>query len=99
MSFVKQHKDGSVSIALYVQPKASRTRIVGRHGGALKLSITAPPVDGKANEAVSKFVAKILKVPKSSVSIASGQSSRMKLIHIEGIAVDAAKAILQPYLE
>jgi uncharacterized protein (TIGR00251 family) len=99
MSFVKEQKDGSVSIALYIQPKASRNRIVGLHGDALKLSITAPPVDGKANEAVSKFVAKIFKVPKSAVSIASGKSSRTKRIHIEGITFDTAKAILQPYLE
>ena len=99
MSFIQEHEDGSVTIALYIQPKESRTRIVGLHGDALKLSITAPPVDGKANGAVSKFIAKLFKVPKSSVSIVSGKSSRTKRIHLDGIAFDAAKAILQSYLE
>ena len=97
--FLKEAEDGSITIAFYIQPKASRNRIVGLHGNALKLSITAPPVDGKANEAVNKFVAKFFKVSKSSVRIASGKNSRNKLIHIDGITFDTAKTILQSYLE
>ncbi|HIJ79665.1 MAG: DUF167 family protein [Desulfobulbaceae bacterium] len=99
MSYLLENEDGSVTIALYIQPKASRNRIVGLHGNALKLSITAPPVDGKANEAVSKFIAKLFKVPKTAVDIVSGQSSRNKRIRLETISLAEAEAIIQSQLD
>lgn len=55
--------NGEVILALYIQPKASRTRFLGMHGDELKLAITAPPVDGKANKAVISFLAKFLAFP------------------------------------
>jgi hypothetical protein len=60
--------------------------ITGELGDALKLSLTAPPVGGKANEACIEFFAKLLKVPRSSVSIAAGQTSRNKVIRIVGLS-------------
>ena len=76
---------GSVRISIYVQPRASRTEVVGLHGDAVKLRIAAPPVDGEANDEVVRFLAKTLGVPASSVSVVSGSSSRRKIIEVSGV--------------
>jgi uncharacterized protein (TIGR00251 family) len=75
----------SVSFAVKVHPRAKKDSITGELGDALKLSLTTPPVDGRANEACIKFFAKLLKVPRSSVTIASGQTSRNKVIRVAGV--------------
>jgi len=75
----------SVSFAVKVHPRAKKNAITGELGDALKLSLTTPPVDGRANEACIEFFAKLLKVPRSSVTIASGQTSRNKVIRVAGV--------------
>lgn len=82
MSPVTQQADGLL-LNLYIQPKASRDQIVGTHGDELKIAITAPPVDGKANAHLTKFLAKQFKVAKGQVSILKGELGRHKQIHIE----------------
>lgn len=77
---------GAITFAVRVHPRAKKTSITGELGDALKLAITAPPVEGKANEACIEFFAKLLKVPRSSVTIAAGRSSRNKVIRIAGVA-------------
>ena len=77
---------GGISIAIKLQPRARKNAITGQVGDALKVSLTAPPVDGKANQACIEFFANLLKVPRSSVTIASGQSSRNKVIRIAGVS-------------
>jgi hypothetical protein len=74
------------SVSVRIHPRARTNAITGKFGDALKLSLTAPPVDGKANEACIDFFAKLLKVPRSSVSIAAGQSSRNKVIRVVGLS-------------
>lgn len=69
-------------LRLYAQPKASRDKIVGLHGDELKVAITAPPVDGKANAHLAKFLAKQFKVAKSSVVIEKGELGRHKQVRI-----------------
>ena len=76
---------GRVSFAVKVHPRAKKNAITGELGDALKLSLTTPPVEGRANEACIDFFAKLLKVPRSSVSIASGQSGRNKVIRVAGV--------------
>jgi len=76
-----------VTFAVKVHPRAKKNAITGEAGDALKLALTAPPVDGKANEACIEFFARLLKVPRSSVTIAAGQSSRNKVIRVAGAAV------------
>ncbi len=88
----------SVSLSIHVQPKASRTRLAGLHGEAFKLCITSPPVDGKANAAVIQFIAKLFKIPKAAVILASGEASRDKRLVLTGISMAQAEAILQPFL-
>jgi uncharacterized protein len=68
-----------------VHPRARKNAITGIVGDALKLALTAPPVEGRANEACIAFVANFLNVPRSSVTIAAGESSRQKLIRIAGV--------------
>ena len=75
-----------VTFAIKVQPRARKNAVVGTLGDALKVSLTAPPVDGKANQACIDFFAKLLKVPRSSVTIAAGQTSRNKVIRIVGLS-------------
>jgi uncharacterized protein (TIGR00251 family) len=82
---VQQTPEG-VTFAVKVHPRAKRNAITGEVGDALKLSLTAPPIDGRANEACIEFFAKLLKVPRSSVTIASGQSARTKVIRVVGLS-------------
>ncbi len=74
---IKDHPEGLL-LSVRVQPKASRNAIQGVHGEALKIALTAPPVDGAANKACIAFMAKKLGVAKSAVAILSGQTSRSK---------------------
>jgi uncharacterized protein len=78
--------DKGATFAVRVQPRASRNAIAGEMGDALKLALTAPPVEGKANEACVEFLANFLKVPRSSVTIASGESNRNKVIRVAGLS-------------
>ena len=69
-----------------IHPRARKNAINRKLGDALKLSLTAPPVEGRANDACIEFLANLLKVPRSSVTIASGQSSRRKVIRVSGVS-------------
>ena len=77
---------GAVTFAVRVHPRAKRNAISGELGDALKVALTAPPVEGKANEACIEFFADLLNVPRSSVTIAAGQSSRNKIIRVAGLS-------------
>lgn len=81
-----QQSAAGVTFSIKVHPRAKKNAITGEVGGVLKLALTAPPVDGKANEACIEFFAKLLKVPRSSVTIASSQASRNKVIRIAGLS-------------
>jgi uncharacterized protein len=75
-----------VTFAVKVQPRARKNAITGEIGDAFKLALTAPPVDGKANAACIAFLANLLQVPRSSVTIASGLTSRRKVIRVAGLS-------------
>ena len=81
--------DGCVTLTLHIQPGAKKTEFAGLHGDALKIRLAAPPVDGKANEALIKFVAEALKLPKSAVRLKSGQTSRRKVLEVTGAEANA----------
>ena len=74
------------TFAVKVHPRAKKDAVTGELGRALKLSLTAPPAEDRANEACRKFVANLLKVPQSSVTIASGKASREKVIRVSGLS-------------
>jgi len=86
--------DTSLFLNVHIQPKSSFNRIGGIHGDALKICITAPPVDGKANKAVIAFIANLLGIPKSAVTIRSGLRSRTKRLHIAGCSMTTTAEIL-----
>jgi uncharacterized protein (TIGR00251 family) len=76
---------GSVTFAVRVVPRSSRNQIVGVEGGALKIKLTAPPVEGAANAALIEFVAEWLGVRRSAVLIVSGDKARNKLVRVSGV--------------
>lgn len=76
---------GGVSFAVRVQPRARKNAITGELEGALKIALTAPPVEGKANAACIEFLAELLNLPRSSITIASGETSRKKVIRVAGL--------------
>ena len=80
-------------LTLHIQPGAKKTDIAGLHGDALKIRLAAPPVDGKANDALVRFVAERLGLPRSAVTLKSGQTSRHKVLEVVG-ATPAAVAAL-----
>jgi len=73
------------AFAVKVHPRARKNAITGVVGDALKLALTAPPVDGKANQAVIEFFADLFAIPRASVTIASGETSRNKVVRIAGV--------------
>ncbi len=81
--------DGRITLTLHIQPGAKTTEFAGLHGDALKIRLAAPPVDGKANEALIKFVAETLKLPKSAITLKSGQTSRRKVLEVNGSSREA----------
>jgi uncharacterized protein len=85
---------GAVTFSVRVHPRAKQDAIRGALGDALKLSLTSPPVDGRANQACIEFFAKLFKVPRSSVTIAAGETSRNKVVRVAGISADRALAAL-----
>jgi uncharacterized protein len=80
-----QESAGGVTFAIKVHPRAKKNAITGEMGDVLKVSLTAPPIDGRANQACAEFLAKVLEVPRSSITIASGESSRNKIIRVAGV--------------
>jgi uncharacterized protein (TIGR00251 family) len=81
-----------VTFAVKVHPRAKKNAITSELSGALKLSLTSPPVEGRANDACIDFFAKLLKVPRSSVTITSGQSSRQKVIRVSALGRSSQEA-------
>jgi uncharacterized protein (TIGR00251 family) len=75
----------STGVRLRVSPGARQSELVGRHGDGWKVRVTAPPEDGRANDAVLDLLAKQLELPRRSVSIVSGHAAREKIVRLEGI--------------
>ena len=88
-----EKRGGSVVFAVRVTPRASRDAIEGEHQGALKVRLTAPPVEDRANEALRRLLAKRLNVPVSAVNIVAGGKSRTKRVEIAGVSEAQIKAL------
>jgi hypothetical protein len=84
-----------VTFAVKVQPRAKKNSIAGELGDAVKVTLTAPPVDGRANQACIEFFADLLNVSRSAITIISGESSRNKVIRVSGVSVEALRQKLQ----
>ena len=81
---IKPRKDG-IQFSAIIQPRSSKNKICGLHGESLKIRLTSPPVDGKANKMCVKLLAKMLSVSPSRIVIVSGHTGRNKIIRVEGI--------------
>jgi uncharacterized protein (TIGR00251 family) len=88
LSLVISEKPEGCLLKCWIQPRSSRSTIIGIHGDALKIALTAPPVDGKANKELLKFMAKYFKLPQRGIQITAGESSRSKTILINGLNKD-----------
>ena len=87
--------NAGATFAVRVHPRAKKNAITGEVGDAIKLALTAPPADGKANEACIDFFAKLLNLPRSSVTIAAGQASRNKVIRVAGLSAEEVRRRLK----
>jgi uncharacterized protein (TIGR00251 family) len=85
---------GGVELLVLVQPRSSRTKVVGEHDGRLKIALAAPPVDGEANEALVGFLAEVLGVRRSAVELVDGATGRRKRVRVSGCREDTARARL-----
>ena len=87
---------GTILFRVRVQPRASRDAIEGEHAGALKVRLTAPPIEGRANESLRHILAQRLNVPLSAVRIISGENSRNKRVAVEGVMRAQVLALCSP---
>jgi uncharacterized protein (TIGR00251 family) len=91
---------GGVELSVFCQPKAARSALIGMHGGALKAKVKAPPVEGKANQALLDLLAGALGVPRGRLTLVSGEQSRNKRVRVDGVdattALGAIMAALAP---
>lgn len=93
------HSQGADSIiAVKLQPRSSQNGICGVLGDALKIKVTAPPVDSAANKLLTNFLAETLGCPKGAVEITKGLTSRNKTVHITGLSPEAVLSKIQKYL-
>jgi uncharacterized protein (TIGR00251 family) len=93
--YLQQEKSGALLLHLRVQPNASRSEIAGLHGPRLKIRLQSPPQDGKANRELIRFLSKLLKIPKSSLDLIRGQTSRDKTIRLKDITVDQVTSAVE----
>jgi uncharacterized protein len=90
-----QEKPDGLVFKIRVQPRSSQNRIAGLHGDALKINLTAPPVDNAANKACGAFLAGLLAVPKSAVSIVSGHTGRNKQVKVRCPQADGRRETIR----
>jgi uncharacterized protein (TIGR00251 family) len=95
--FLQDRADG-VYLAIKLQPRASREQIIGIHGTELKISVTAPPVDSAANQALVQFLSELLGTSRSQIALVKGQTARHKTIRITGLSAQAVREKLQSHL-
>ncbi|GAB6190323.1 DUF167 domain-containing protein [Desulfocastanea catecholica] len=99
MSYVSTLSDGTVLLSLHVQPKASKSRVVGLHDGCLKVAVAAPPVEGRANKEVVKLMAGILGIAVRHVTVKTGTLSRKKLLAIKALPEAEVRAVIEKTLQ
>lgn len=86
---------GGVRLHLFIQPKSSKNEVVGPHNGLLKIKITAPPIDGRANEGLIEFLSDYFDIPKRDIVIVRGETGRTKTVELLGVSEQLAKQKLK----
>ncbi|WP_419164050.1 DUF167 domain-containing protein [Candidatus Palauibacter sp.] len=95
MNWYSEAPDGGL-LRVRVQPRAGRTEVAGAHGDALRVRVAAPPVDGAANRALVRFLARRLRLPRSAVELRSGHRGRVKSVWVLGLDERTAAGLLAP---
>ena len=95
MEYLQRRDKSTLLLNVYVQPRSSANKIAGLHGSSLKLRLTSPPVDNKANQALVSFLAKLLHLPKSAIILKSGNQSRHKQLELSGCDEKSVRHILE----
>jgi len=98
MSLTLRATASGCTLNVRVHPGARRNAITGTHDGALKISLTTPPTDGRANAALISFLAETLNIPRAAITLTTGATSRTKTLHLEALTPDALTTALQPHL-
>ena len=98
MSLTLRDTPTGCTLTVRVHPGARRNAITGTHDGALKIALTTPPTDGRANAALIAFLADRLKLPRASITLLTGATSRSKTLLLEGLTSEALTASLKPEL-
>jgi len=98
MSLTLRATTSGCTLNVRVHPGARRNAITGTHDGALKVSLTTPPTDGRANSALIAFLAETLNIPRAAITLTTGATSRTKTLHLEALTPDALTTALQPHL-
>ena len=91
MTWVQAGSDGRILLKVWLQPRAAKVGVIGVHGDALKIKITSPPVEGKANKQLLKFLVERLELSTSQISLRSGKTSRHKVVEILGLSINEVK--------
>lgn len=90
------HESGdSITFNVKVIPRAKRDEIVGVEGDAVKIRLNAPPVEGRANEALVKFLAAVFDIPRAQIEIVRGETSRHKVVRVRGVALEELKTVFK----
>jgi uncharacterized protein (TIGR00251 family) len=92
--FLTESKEGPL-IAIWAQPNASKTRVIGIHGKALKIAVQAPPVEGAANEEISSFLSQLLSIPERQINLRRGSTSRQKTFLLSGLKLEDIRTRLE----
>ncbi len=87
-------EEAAATLSVRIQPRASKNEIIRQEDGGFKIRLLAPPVDGAANEALVRFLADLVSVPKSGVEIVSGHTSKNKIVKINGVSQEAVNQLL-----
>lgn len=98
MPYLTDASDGRQILYLHVQPKGSKSRIVGLDGERLKIAVSSPPVDGKANKEVVRFLAAVFGVRKKEIILKAGLQSRKKTLLVSSMSASAIREIVQTFL-
>lgn len=83
-----RNEGGSITLTLHIQPGAKRSAVSGLHGDALKIRLAAPPIEGRANEALLRFIADSFDVPLRQIELLRGTQSRHKMVRVEGSKIE-----------
>lgn len=100
MEFIKastRKGEQGILLELHIQPQSSKNAVIGLHGSRLKVKIDAPPVDGKANQALIAFFSDIFDLPKSRIELVHGESSRAKTLFVPGLTQEIAQNALKKW--